>query len=168
MRNRMVLSALKVSFLFIVLLSANFAFSYPLVPDPDLTEGELCTRSDPDFSTYRYEEQIPYCRRNVSRSRRDDIYDDYDISTDCQHRFTIDHFIPLALGGDNSDTNLWPEHVLVKATRPHLERELYLALEAGTMTQDEAIDIIVAEKTKLVESSSISRFKDECDVPSSY
>lgn len=157
-----------VSLLFIVLLGANSAFSYPLIPDPQLTEGELCTIDDPDFSHYRYEEQIPYCFRNVSWDRREDIYDDYNIPSECRHRYTIDHFIPLSLGGDNLDINLWPEHVLVKATRPDLERELYVALKEGTLTQQEAIDIIVSEKTNEKQITSNISSEDYCDDPSSF
>ena len=141
--------------------SINLVFSYPLIPDPEMTQGDLCAKNDPDFKMYKYREDIPYCQRNVSGARREKIYDAYDIPIDCRHRYTIDHFIPLSLGGSNADINLWPEHVLVKATRPQLEEELYLALKQGDINQEEAIDIVVREKTK--EKRNSTKAKNECD-----
>src|SRR3989344_8391636 len=144
-------------------LSINLAFSYPLTPDPEMTQGDLCTKDDPDFEKYEYQEKIPYCERNVSFSRREKIYDEYKIPSDCRHRYTIDHLIPLALGGSNADINLWPEHVLVKATRPQLEEELYLALKQGDINQEEAIDIIVRKKTKENQSIISTKIQGNCD-----
>ncbi|HLD74355.1 MAG TPA: hypothetical protein VJB34_05590 [Bdellovibrionota bacterium] len=144
-------------------LSINLAFSYPLTPDPEMTQGDLCTKDDPDFEKYEYQEKIPYCERNVSFSRREKIYDEYKIPYDCRHRYTIDHLIPLSLGGSNADINLWPEHVLVKAQRPLLEYELYLALERGEISQKDAIDIVVNEKTKETPTTKGIKIKNTCD-----
>src|SRR3989338_8843935 len=153
-------------------LSTTLVYSYPLVPDPEITQGDLCAKNDPDFEKYAYQERIPYCQRNVNWSRREKIYDEYQIPSKCRHRYTIDHFIPLSLGGSNADTNLWPEHVLVKATRPLLEQELYFAIEQGEINQKEAIGIIVREKTKekqrdMSQSPALeldhTKVKDECD-----
>jgi len=168
MRHWMGVSALRAVFLFSFFLVANSVFSYPLVPDPQMTQGEICTKNDPDFAYYRYPEKIPYCKRSVSWERRQEIYNDYHIPSECRRRYTIDHFIPLSLGGDNSDINLWPEHVLVRAMRPHLEGELYLALKEGRLTQEEAIDIVVSEKMKENQKILNATFKDKCDEPSNF
>lgn len=143
------------SLLLATLTALSIAFSlspesqaYPVVPDPVKTQGDFCDEKDPDFTQYRYQEQIPYCRRNVTWFRREQIYDLYQVPDACRHRYTVDHFIPLALGGNNDDVNLWPEHVHVKATRPYLEQELFLAMDRGEITQKEAVEIIVKEKTK--------------------
>lgn len=147
-----------------VISSSVFVYSYPLVPRQDLTTGRLCSVRDPDFEDYRYTERIPYCERNVSREQKDKIYNLYRIPVNCRGRYTIDHFIPLSIGGDNSDVNLWPEHKLVKATRSQLEQELFLALSRGRITQKNAIELIVREKTKLQRKQN-SIFADACDTP---
>lgn len=129
-------------------LSSPESLAYPIIPDPEKTQGDLCHEEDPDFSQYRYQEKIPYCRRNVTWFRKEQIYNLYQVPESCRHRYTVDHFIPLALGGNNDDVNLWPEHVHVKATRPYLEQELFLAMDRGEISQKEAVEIIVKEKTK--------------------
>ncbi len=121
----------------------------PITPDEALTPGEYCNKNDKDFDGYRYPEKMVYCKRNVSKSLKERTYKAYNIPAKCHHRYTIDHFVPLALGGNNSSENLWPEHKLVKATRQQLEQELYLKVSDGEMTSDEATLILIEEKTKL-------------------
>lgn len=146
---------------------SSVAYSYPLAPSPDYTNGQLCNIGSPDFSGYRYVEGIPYCERNVPWMQKERIYNLYKIPKECRHRYTVDHFIPLAIGGDNSDENLWPEHKLVKATRPHLEQQLYLAISKGQITQKKAIELIVREKTD-VRGMSAALYADICDKPTRY
>jgi hypothetical protein len=141
------------------------AAAFPVVPDPDLTQGDLCSRSDRDFTHLRYKQQIPYCERNVDYDRRSEIYEAYKINPKCRHRFTIDHFIPLSIGGNNSDQNLWPEHKLVKETRPYLEEEVFKAVQSGQMNQAEAIRIITEEKTKARAQILKAYGKGGCDQP---
>ncbi len=136
-----------------ILISAVFSFTvsstaiaFPTAPDPSVTPGSLCDEEDDDFSEYRYGEEIPYCQRGVSQAMRDYIYEVYGISERSQHLYTIDHFIPLALGGDNDPENLWPEHVDIKKLRYNLELDLYLDLRAGIITQEEAVEMIVHAK----------------------
>ena len=118
----------------------------PLKPNEVKTPGDICTITDGDFTEYRYDEGIPYCRRNVSFHRRQQIYDLYEIEEDRRHHYTIDHLIPLSIGGSNSDENLWPEHVRVKAARDRLELDLFWAVRRGEMTQAEAVEIVLEEK----------------------
>ncbi len=132
--------------LFSLLFSIPVFASYPLAPDPELTPGEFCTEEDPDFDHYRYNENIPYCVRKLSSHRKQKIYELYDIPEKCRNQYTIDHFIPLALGGNNADSNLWPEHVLVKHARQRLELDLFWALRRGEITQEEAVFIVTTEK----------------------
>ena len=155
---------------FIISLLPATTWSYPLTPDPEVTPSELCTTSDPHFERYRYDEAIPYCQRKVSSSQKRRIYGIYGIPNECRNRYTIDHLIPLSLGGNNSDENLWPEHKLVKATRPNLELELFYALENGELTQDEVVTIIVDEKFEYAKKMAIlaSKSGDHCNSPGSY
>lgn len=123
-------------------------FSYPKNPDVNKSPGDLCTVSDKDFKEYRYPEHIVYCERNVTSQRKQKIYDSYNIPKNERKEYTIDHIIPLSIGGSNSDLNLWPEHKAVKATRPHLEDEVYNDLRTARKTQQEVIDLILKEKFK--------------------
>lgn len=116
-------------------------------PHPNQTYGAMCSPENKDYVDNRYPERIAYCARNVDGTLKRKIYDAYGIPARCERYYTIDHFIPLALGGSNAPENLWPEHKDVKATRPKLETELYVALRDGELTQAEAIQIIVHAKT---------------------
>jgi hypothetical protein len=144
----------------VIVLSGSFGFTFPLTPDPEHSPGALCTSKDSDFLDRRYPEKIPYCRRNVSEYLKKEIYEFYDIPEECRHRYTIDHIIPLALGGSNAPENLWPEHKKVKDTRPNLEVQLYAALKRGEMTQKHAIQIILREKFSV---QHIKNGKSHCD-----
>ena len=119
---------------------------HPVVPDPDMTPGELCDTKDPDFKEYRYREKIPYCQRDVSRARKTQIYLNYSVSLKKRNQYTIDHFIPLSIGGDNSDENLWPEHKEIKKLRQNLELDVFESLRDGYITQEEAIEMIIEAK----------------------
>lgn len=133
-------------FLVLILFIGSSAWAFPVKPDPQVTPGDLCEETYSDFEEYRYEEQIPYCRRYVSIPQKNDIYETYNISANDRSDFTIDHFIPLALGGSNEPENLWPEHVEIKRLRYNLEVRLYWALRAGEVTQEEALEQIVEAK----------------------
>ena len=122
------------------------SLEFPAIPDDEQTWGTLCTTSDRDFKEYRYREQIPYCKRRVSSSRKRKIYENYGVPSDCRSQYTIDHYIPLSIGGTNKDNNLWPEHKLVKALRAQLELETFEDLRDGIISQDEAVTLIIQEK----------------------
>lgn len=115
-------------------------------PNTDVTQGTLCTQSSADFDGYRYPDKVAHCRRNVSHELKQQIYAEYDIPKKCQKFYTIDHFIPLSLGGSNDAANLWPEHKEVKHTRQSLEEDLYYALRRGDITQGEAVTEVIQAK----------------------
>ena len=130
----------------ILLLWPMIVMSYPLTPDKNETPGSVCLESDDDFEEYRYEEQIAYCHRNVASSLKTEIYEWYEIASGERKNYTIDHLIPLSLGGDNTRVNLWPEHKEVKAKRPALENQLYAKLRDGEIRQRDAIQTILEAK----------------------
>lgn len=157
---------MRVSFLlsiFIFTLSTSLFAGHLIVPPkPDLkkTPGEICTEEDPDFETFRYEEQMAYCRRNVTAKQKKEIYDLYAIPLECRRNYTVDHFIPLAMGGNNAYKNLWPEHKKIKALRQDLEQNTYNKLLNGELKQEDAIKVIVkAKKNPPQEAYDI---KDTC------
>ena len=123
-----------------------WCFSYPRVPSRHQTPGELCHPKSPNFTEYRYRERIPYCRRSVSNATKDGVYKAYGVPKAEQGHYTIDHLIPLSIGGSNTPKNLWPEHHAVKATRPHLEQEAFEAIRDGASTQKELVEQILAIK----------------------
>lgn len=138
--------------------------AFPTVPDSSQTMGVLCTEQDQDFQEFRYTEKIPYCSRNVSSQLKRAIYLSYDIPTECIARYTIDHFYPLSIGGNNSRKNLWPEHKLIKALRQNLEEELYQAVKWGQTTQARALATIKRAKLN-PPLEELELTTDECDQP---
>lgn len=134
-------------FLFVVIFSLNSqAVIDPVTPDQGKTPGELCSTHDPDFKEFRYGERIPYCERNVTTQRKKDIYSLYFVPKHLHSNYTIDHYVPLSLGGNNADENLWPEHKKIKELRKTLEWDLYQDLKSGRITQREAIEAIIYAK----------------------
>jgi len=125
---------------------ANLSEINPLRPAPQLTPGELCSRTDTDFKEFRYKERVPYCERNVSNSLKGHIYNLYGVHPKETSDYTVDHLIPLALGGNNSRENLWPEHIEIKALRKNLEFDTYRRLDRGEITQNEAVQIVYQAK----------------------
>lgn len=105
-----------------------------------LTGGSLCTPDHADFKEYRYKEQIPYCKRNVSYELKTYAYKMYDIDLKYRKNYTIDHFYPLSLGGDNSFSNLWPQHKSIHSG--DCEGKLYRKVKSGNMTAQRARDIL--------------------------
>jgi hypothetical protein len=129
-----------------LLLSASMVWAStnlsPEIPDGQQTPGSLCSTKDKDYSGVRYGERIPYCRRNVSTETKVAIYEQYGIEASRRKHYTIDHFIPLSIGGSNKPENLWPEHKKIKALRQNLEMDVYQDLQEGVITQEQALSTI--------------------------
>ena len=129
-------------FLLLVLVSwlfSTIALSIPISsPDLQKTPGSFCTPSDPDFREYRYEEHIPWCIRSVDSSTKVKVYQMYGVKPSGE--YTIDHLIPLFLGGSNHIDNLWPQHKSIYSGK--LEYQIYIQLKKGEITQQEAMDMI--------------------------
>jgi hypothetical protein len=136
----------------VVLFSAHFSMAaFPLKPDPSLTPGELCSTPD----AYRYQENIPYCNRDVDTKTKNDIIEqyDHDLGFDIQRRprgdFKIDHYFPLCMGGSNSTRNLWPQHKTVFEQTDALEFEVCEKMAKGRLLQRDAVELIVRAKNDL-------------------
>ena len=118
----------------------------PQTPDLAISPGDVCTDLSLDFKEYRYEEQIPYCVRNVSVQTKAYVYKEYDVNIAATGEYTIDHIIPLAIGGSNDVSNLWPEHRAIKSGRQNLEHCLYMNMKEGVISQKEAIATVLDAK----------------------
>lgn len=149
-------------FLFTITTSISYTSqaAYPLVPNPEWAQGSLCNKQNPDFETERYSQKVAYCRRNVESNLKKELYDLYKIPEHCRGHYTIDHIIPLSIGGDNSPQNLWPEHRNVKQTRPYLEEEVFMAVRDDQMKQKDAITLILKTKKNPVQPA---KGNTDCD-----
>ena len=124
-----------------------------MAPDAAYTPGHLCTPTDPNFKEYRYAEHIPYCNRTVTRQMKLEISAHYGVAEADWPKYEFDHLIPLAAGGDSSIDNLWPQprgNPDGSDGKDRLENSLYLQMNAGTITQAEAVRQIYAWFTTAV------------------
>ena len=111
-------------------------------PDQSFTPGHLCTTADPNFKEYRYAEHIPYCQRNVTQQMKQQVAAHYGIAQADWGNYEFDHLLPLAIGGDSSVDNLWPQprgNPDGSDGKDKLELDLYNQMKAGTITQAEAV-----------------------------
>jgi hypothetical protein len=115
-------------------------------PDFNFTPGRLCKDTDPDFVEYRYAEHIPYCKRDVTESMKEQAAAHYGIPKSDWGNYEFDHLIPLAIGGDSHIDNVWPQPHGPNGSyvKDRLEEQLYLQMKAGTITQAEAVQQIYA------------------------
>jgi hypothetical protein len=109
------------------------------LPDFDFTPGSTCTDADPSFSEYRYPGHVAYCRRSVSASEKDAVARHYGIPKSDYAQYEFDHYIPLAAGGSNDITNLWPQPLDEAHEKDRVEDEVFAGMRDGVMTQAEAI-----------------------------
>lgn len=119
-------------------------YNVPDGPDRIRTPGVLCTKP----SSYRYQERMPYCERNVPSSLKEKVIRDYDqrlgynIQKLPRSDFKIDHFIPLSIGGSNDESNLWPQHKDIYPYSDPLENEVSNLMMINRIRQAEAIRVI--------------------------
>ena len=125
-----------------LLVASSAVWAYPKTPNINIAPGQICTTEDKDFDRFRYSERIPYCKRNVSTSRKNKICAKYGVND--RAGYTIDHIIPLSAGGSNHDKNLWCQSRSIYTG--HIERWMYDKLNRGEMTQAEAVRYILAHK----------------------
>jgi hypothetical protein len=127
----------------ITIFSLLFVFNvqgYLLYPP---VKGSLCYSSNPNFDGFRYNEQIAHCARAVSFERKDKICK-RDGVWPRTSEYTVDHIIPLSLGGSNRNDNLWCQHKSINVTSQ--EYNAYTDLTDGRKTQTEAIFFILRLK----------------------
>lgn len=138
-----------VHFFTLMVFSASLwaqSFTPPLTPNEKTTPGAFCSKSDSDFSGYRSSLKYPFCKRSVSTGQKRRIYAAYGVPSNCEKFYTIDHLVPLSIGGNNSPQNLWPEHVEIKKQRRDLEQQLFDSVMAGRISQKQATDEILKAK----------------------
>ncbi|HXH32636.1 MAG TPA: hypothetical protein VNJ01_17695 [Bacteriovoracaceae bacterium] len=138
-------------FLFLVLQNAyGRVAEFPTGPNLSTTPGSLCGNPD----SYRYQERIPYCLRDVSTQVKAQIFEDYrnlGYGLNPSHRadYKIDHFIPLCAGGSNEEKNLWPQHLSVYNLTDPLEGVGCEKLKDGKIRHAALVNLIVSAKLDL-------------------
>lgn len=130
----------------LICLSTVDLYAFPLMPNLKETPGDLCDTRNHDFAEFRFSEKIPVCRRDVSWELKQKIYSKYGIPKNCRREYTIDHFIPLSMGGSNHERNLWPEHRKIKNSRFDLEQETFKRMLTGLLTSQQAYELIRSAK----------------------
>jgi hypothetical protein len=116
------------------------------LPDPVHTPGFLCSPTDPNFVGYRYPGNIAYCQRNIPAFEKDQVAQWYGIPKSDYSKYEFDHFIPLSAGGSDDIRNLWPQPLAEAHDKDRVEDQVYNGLKSGTMTQQQAVDLIHAWK----------------------
>ena len=106
--------------------------AFPYLPDPKMSPGAVLDVTASDICVSGYSSKV----RNVPQSEKDQVYQEYGITTHAPGSYEVDHLISLELGGSNSISNLWPEsytgdwnaHIKDK-----LENKLHALVCSGTL-----------------------------------
>lgn len=128
----------------ILLLICTSANALVLRPDLIKTPGFYCTKENPDFKEFRYKEKVAICNRNVSQAKRDRIYKAYGVTKEEQVLYTIDHMVPLAMGGSNDELNLWPQPKEI--TSAVLEFRVFNLINNDRLNIKESLDLVFSVK----------------------
>ena len=81
------------------------ASEYYYLPNPQLTPGASASVNTQEVCNPAY----PAKSRNVTESTKKKVYARYGVTkANCTKGCKIDHLIPIAIGGANDMTNLWP------------------------------------------------------------
>lgn len=159
MRHLIISVLFSISTLGSLLASTGGPDWFPQSPNEKITPGEICENPD----SFRYPERIKYCERNVSRERKAAIFLTYDNELGFHTRemnrmdFKIDHYIPLCMGGSNTDENLWPQHKSVYQHTDPIEPVLCELMASGQLVQAKAISIIRRVKQNPEEAETVLR-----------
>ncbi len=127
------------------ILAILITVAYPLTPNPNVTSPHNCTKKDKDYKETRYV-NVDICKRNVSSNRKGSVYYSYKIPKGERSQYTIDHLVPLSLGGSNNLRNLWPQHKSISSAK--YENEIYNKLLKGEISYQEALNKILDFKYK--------------------
>jgi hypothetical protein len=121
-------------------LAESPAIAYP---DPALTPGAVRTTDHREICS-----ADTSSLRHGSRARSDLIYGRYGIARSDRMQFTLDHLVPLEIGGADVIENLWPEPRRSLAggwddiRKDQLERRLAILICSGQIPAQEAQEAI--------------------------
>ncbi len=75
------------------------------LPNPQVTPGDALDVTPKDFCESGYSSKV----RDVPESIKNEVYQEYGITSHKPGAYEVDHLISLELGGSNSVRNLWPQ-----------------------------------------------------------
>ena len=137
-----------VSLLLISLYSVADSAFPPLVPDPQLTPGDVLSTDSAAICTPGYAKSV----RNVPVSVKNQVYKAYGILSHKPKEYEIDHLISLELGGSNSMKNLWPQSFVTQPlnakVKDNLENTLHELVCSGKLDIKEAQQAIAQNWTE--------------------
>lgn len=125
-------------------ITSMFLFVMPMTPNSSFTYPDFCTIKSTEYKEVRYQSRVAICGREVTTSRKNKVYDLYKIPKENRSEYTIDHLVPLFLGGSNTVENLWPQHKSISTVV--IEKQVYDDLKAERITYQEALNIILRAK----------------------
>ena len=133
----------------LILFLAFLAFSYPAyavqMPDLEKTPGEVLTANTEIICIPGYSTTV----RHTSKWLKSKVYEDYGIKTkEDRKKYILDHYIPLQLGGDDSERNLWPQNKVEAKQKDIVEGYLKREVCKGSMNIKEAQKSIVKDWTQ--------------------
>jgi hypothetical protein len=95
------------------------------LPDPACTPGSVFAAATvAQICTPGYARVV----RHVAAAERTAVYAAYGIAPGQGRRYELDHLVPLEVGGDNSQANLWPEVAPGYGAKDTVENELHDAV----------------------------------------
>jgi hypothetical protein len=75
------------------------------LPDPKMSPGDALDVTPTDFCVSGYSSKV----RDVPDSVKNQVYQEYGITSHKPGEYEVDHIISLELGGSNLIRNLWPQ-----------------------------------------------------------
>jgi hypothetical protein len=100
----------------------------PGAANPALTVSKVCAAT---FSTKKL--------RHVTKGRSEEVYREYGYDKEQKPcPCTLDHLVPLEIGGASTIKNLWPQLVAEAEVKDWLEDRLHDLICEGKVTQEQA------------------------------
>ena len=103
-----------------LLISTVCLADSPLLPDPQITPGDILTSDIQIICVPGYTKTV----RKVPAAVKRQAYYNYGIETRAPREYEVDHLISLELGGSNSINNLWPESYVTEPLNAHIKDQL--------------------------------------------
>ena len=114
-----VMKSLRFAILVLLATAAPAFASDPILPNPQLTPGEVLTTDLSKICQSGYTKTV----RHTSGKLKQFIYREYGINPRGGH-YEVDHLIPLEIGGADVANNLWPESYDTKPWNAHVKDRL--------------------------------------------
>jgi hypothetical protein len=124
-----------------LLAVAQAAAAQAIVPDPTLTPGAVRTTNLGEICG-----DDTRSLRHGSRERSDLIFERYHIAPADRMQYTLDHLIPLEIGGADVVDNIWPEPRRSLAGEWDDTRKDQVERRLGMLVCSGELDVEIAQK----------------------